>query len=104
MYAGFNPEFKVYQQNQFVAVGGETELNLRGTYENLLFKNGVFIPLTGYTISATTGNIILPSAATAGDKYNVINLSNFRASDTYPKAELDAKINTIVNTDRKSVV
>ncbi len=90
-YAGWSPEYRLYQQGSYTAIGGETTLPNKASPESVLFKNGkILLPSVDYVMNNSTGAVTLTSDAVALDVYQLLNLSTFHASDTYPKNKLDA--------------
>jgi hypothetical protein len=74
-----------------VAVGGETTIPNKGVPESVLFKNGALLdPRTDYSLDYNTGVITLTVAATAGQRFQLVNFSTYHISDTYTKAQIDA--------------
>lgn len=94
-YAGWNPSYRAFQQVPFVAVGGETQIPIKGVPESLLYRNGLLLtPNQDYTVDYTNGVFTLITPAIAGQEYQILNMSTFHMADTYSKDQTD-KLSTI---------
>lgn len=83
-----NPEFRVYEENIFVANGGEKILPFRPADGFILIKNRqIQYPTVDWFIN-TDGKSELKSAAVAGDTFMIINLASFLVSGAVTKEEL----------------
>lgn len=93
-YAGWDMSYRSFQQNLYIAVGGETTIPNKGVPESVLYRNGLLLnPGVDYTLNYTTGVFTLTTPAVAGHAYQVLNLSVFRVADTYTRAQADDVIN-----------
>lgn len=100
MYAGFSPEFRVYQENAYTATGTETAvggvkpLPLIGSAESILVRNGSILQRdVAFRRNPATGAVELINGTPTnnGDVFMLLNLSTWHASDTYTKREIDKK-------------
>ena len=76
----------------FTATAAQTTFSVTYTVGNIqVYQNGVLLKdTTDYT--ATNGtSVVLTSGATAGDSIDVVGFATFTVTDTYTKAQADAR-------------
>lgn len=87
-YLASSPEFRAYEENVFVATGGEKILPFRPAYGFILVKNRqIQYPTVDWFIN-TDGKAELKTAAAVGDTFLIINLASFLISGCATKDEI----------------
>lgn len=87
-YMASNPEFRAYEENVFVATGGEKILPFRPADGFILVKNRqIQYPTVDWFIN-TDGKAELKTAAAVGDTFLIINLASFLISGCATKDEI----------------
>lgn len=87
-YLASSPEFRAYEENVFVATGGEKILPFRPADGFILVKNRqIQYPTVDWFIN-TDGKAELKTAAAVGDTFLIINLASFLISGCATKDEI----------------
>ncbi len=103
MFAGFSPEFRVFNQNSYIATGSESNvagvitLPIQISVDSILVRSGLILrPTVDFRRNITTEYVELINGTTApnGTVFQVLNLSTWHASDSYSKGLTYSRLET----------